>query len=110
MIGLSPDIVEPDVVTEVVAITAMYAGTVAGGFELLPVDVLKPVPQTGSAGMAAKPLKLEGALGRLIVAHCDPQNVTALPTPAAFLPITNEPPPDGCAKTSTLVLADVARE
>ena len=57
-----PEIVEPDFVIELDTITAMYAGTLAGGSELLPGSVVHVAPT--EAGVVelrlANPLKLLG--------------------------------------------------
>ena len=76
-----PDRVEPDLLIELVTITLMNCGTVAGGVELLPGLVAQLCPQLGGLpeGMAPKPLKLLGAdppLSEFCCAHCAPQNVT----------------------------------
>src|SRR3989442_1783973 len=96
ILGILPDMVEPDLVIELDAITAMKAGTVAGGPELFPGSVVHVPPQVGGAVLvvSAKPLKAAGAgppLSELTFAHCAPQKVTALPTVASTLPITKEP-------------------
>src|SRR5258708_24383739 len=106
MCGVSPEIVEPDLVIELETITPMKAGRgPAGGGVLLPGSVLQPVPQLGVLGLSAKPLKLAGAvppLKEFSFHHCAPQNVTAVPTALFWSPITNEPPPGAKAKISTL--------
>ena len=58
-----PVIVDPDFVAELETRTAMYAGTVSGGFELLPVPAVQVPPTVGGVVLveSAKPLKLEGA-------------------------------------------------
>jgi hypothetical protein len=109
ILGLSPEMPASDWVIEVEAMTAMYAGTVPGGFELLPGSVLKAMPQAGCAGCFAKPLKLAGALARFLAAHCAPQNVTVAPSLAALWAITNDPPPAAYANTSALLLTAAAR-
>ena len=71
--------------------------------------VLKGMPQAGRAGCFAMPLKLAGALARLLVRHCAPQNVTVAPSLAALRATTNDPPPAAYANTSALLLTDAAR-
>src|SRR5213075_532256 len=97
--GLSPVMELPDCATELVAITAMYAGTLPGSRELFPVSVLNPPPQEGTDVRSAKPLKLDGAPGRFALAHCASHHVKELPTAAEPMPMTKAPPPDGDAYT-----------
>jgi len=47
----SPEIIEPDFVTELVTSTAMYCGTVGGGPELFPGSLFQGTPQTGGFGV-----------------------------------------------------------
>ncbi len=77
--------VDPDFVAELATITAMYSGTVAGGFELLPESVVHVPPHVGGLVLvcAANPLKPAGAeppLSWFDDHHCEPQNVIWLPT------------------------------
>jgi hypothetical protein len=95
-VGALPAIVEPDVVIELDAMTAMYCGTVAGGPELFPGGLVHGSPQFGGLfGVSlAKPLKLDGAeppLKLLTLDQCAPQKVTVLPTVAFWSPMTNDP-------------------
>lgn len=46
-VGALPEIVEPDLVIELDAITTMYCGTVAGGPELFPGWLVHRSPQLG---------------------------------------------------------------
>jgi hypothetical protein len=59
-IGMLPEIVEPDCVIELAAITVMKGGRLLGGPELLPVPLVHVPPQAGGFGLVelAKPLKL----------------------------------------------------
>src|SRR2546422_6148765 len=95
-LGTSPEMVGPDLVTGLEAITAMKGGTLAGGPELFPGSVIQLPPQVGGAVLvwSANPLKARGAgppLRELTFAHCAPQKVTVLPTAALRSPITKEP-------------------
>ena len=86
-IGMLPEIVPPDCVIELAAITVMNGGTLLGGVELLPVPLVHVPPQAAGFGLVelAKPLKLWGAvppLREFTEAQCAPQNVTWLPTTA----------------------------
>src|SRR5437763_3932905 len=107
---VSPESCEPDLLMELVTITAMYSGSgPAGGPALLPGSVLQPVPQEGAAGVSAKPLNVAGALPPLRLfafAHCAPQNCTV---PVALLsPMTNAPPL-GAAPNTVAVLVAVTK-
>src|SRR3954453_21710620 len=69
MLAQLPETVLPDWVTELATTTPMYEGTLSGGWPLLPVRVVKLVPQTPGgliAGsvvtFAAKPLNEAGAV------------------------------------------------
>src|ERR1044071_3237269 len=91
-----PEIVEPDCVMELAAITVMRGGRLLGGPELLPGLLVHVPPQSAGFGSVdwAKPLKLLGAvppLKEFSWAHCAPQNVTWLPTTAFSSPITKFP-------------------
>ena len=94
---MSPEILGPDLLDELVTITAISAGSgPSGGGELLPGSALQLIPQAGVPGLSAKPLKLRGAgppLSALIFAHCAPQNVTEVPTAEFSFPMTKAPPP-----------------
>ena len=86
----------PDLPIELDTMTAMYCGTDAGGFELLPGRVDQLLSHDGGfvVVVSAKPLKLAGAeppLTVLVFDHCALQKVTAEPTAALPSPITNEP-------------------
>jgi hypothetical protein len=95
--GISPVIVEPDIVIELAAIAVMKAGMLLGGPELLPGSLVHFPPQAAGSGIRelAKPLKLLGAGAPLLSefnrAHFAPQNVTWLPTTASTSPITKFP-------------------
>src|SRR5437879_2010682 len=113
ILGTSPEIVAPDLVTGLEAITAMKGGTLAGGPELFPGSVIQLPPQVGGAVLvwSANPLKARGAgppLRELTFAHCAPQKVTVLPTAALRSPITKEPLPRK-AKTTTASVSDDGR-
>jgi hypothetical protein len=74
-------IVGPDFVTELLTITVINDGTVAGGPELLPGLLVQAPPQVGGLGLVeeVKPLKLLGAvppLSELKSAQRALQNVT----------------------------------
>jgi hypothetical protein len=91
-----PEIVEPDWMMELAAITVMKGGRLLGGCELLPVALVHVPPQATGFGSVelAKPLKLWGAPPPLVEfneAQCAPQNVTWLPTTAFSSPITKFP-------------------
>lgn len=60
---MSPEIAGPDLVIELVTMTAINEGTLGGGPELLPGLLVQTPPQRGGFGLVelAKPLKLEGA-------------------------------------------------
>ena len=53
----------PDLVIELAAITLMKAGTLSGGWQLLPGSLCQVPPHDGGFGFntLAKPLKLAGA-------------------------------------------------
>ena len=107
-----PEIVGPDLLDELVTITAMSAGSGPwGGGELLPGSALHTAPHVGVVGLAAKPLKPRGAgppLNELIFAHCAPQNVTEWPTAESSSPMTKAPPPGANATVQmTLTSFDV---
>src|SRR5436309_13588916 len=89
MCGVFPEICAPDFEDELVTITPMKAGSgPAGGGALLPGSVLQSVPQLGTDGFLAKPLKLAGAepaLSEFSFDHCEPQNVTGVPLPVFSL-------------------------
>src|SRR6185437_12869200 len=97
MCGVSPVLVEPDLVTELLTITAMYGGSgPAGGGELFPGSVVQALPQLGTLGRSANPLKLAGAapvLSGLRSVHWAPQNVTFDPMALSLSPMTKAPPP-----------------
>src|SRR3989442_15991149 len=89
-----PEIAEPDCVIELDTITAMYAGMVAGGPELLAGRVVHVPPGIGGFVLvaSAKPLKLAGTeppLNEFNLSHCAPQKVTRLPITASRSPMTN---------------------
>ena len=74
ILEMSPEIVGPDLVIELEAITAMNGGTVAGGGELFPGWVTQVPPQVGGVKLvsSAKPLNAAGAappLSEFSVAH-----------------------------------------
>src|SRR6476659_4299605 len=96
MCRVLPEIVEPDLCTELVTITAMKLGSgPAGGGGLFPGSVVQLVPQTTVFGVSAKPLNAAGAAPPSRVFsfhHWAPQKVTAVPTAALPLPIAKFPP------------------
>src|SRR2546425_1897190 len=107
ILGTSPEMVAPDLVIELEAITAMKGGTLSGGFELFPGRLVQIPPQVCGA-VSAKPLKALGAgppLSELTLAHCAPQKVTELPMAALRSPITKEPLP---RKAKSLIFATKA--
>src|SRR2546422_320669 len=113
----SPEMVAPDLVIELDAITAMNGGTLAGGPELFPGSVAHVPPQAGGVVLviSAKPLNAAGAgppLSELTFAHFAPQKVTAVPTAESRLPITKEPPapPPKKANTKTGSVSDDGRK
>src|SRR5438552_16735687 len=63
ILGILPEIVEPDWLIELETITAMKEGTVAGGSELFPGSVIHIPPQAGGVVlvMLVMPLKALGA-------------------------------------------------
>src|SRR5262245_31613807 len=92
-----PEMSELDFTTLLDTMTAMYEPIAAGSPGVLPGDeVNAPGAATGFELVElANPLKLDGAMPPLSafnLSHCAPQNVTARPTPALRLPITNVPP------------------
>lgn len=94
--GVLPEIVGPDWLMELDAITAMNSGTERGGLELVPGSVVQVSPHRGVllGVVLAKPVKLAGAGPPLSEFGCDhwaPQKVTGLPTVAFRSPITNDP-------------------
>src|SRR5207302_9191101 len=98
-----PEITEPDIVTELAAITLMVDGTVARGPELLPGSLFHVPPQVAGFGfnVFANPLKAAGAappLSEFCFDHCDPQKVTCCPTAALASPITKRPLQGGDGK------------
>src|SRR6266496_4453971 len=104
-----PEIAEPDLLTELVTITAMNAGSGPdGGGAELPGAVIQSTPQAGVRGAGAKPLKLLESFpapARLFWVHCAPQNITRSPTPACWEPMTKLPPPG--ANENPIVVQDV---
>jgi hypothetical protein len=91
-----PEIVEPDLLIELAAITVMVLGTEFGGGALLPGSVFHVPGQEAGLGVVkrAKPLKVFGAAPPLRVLafdHWAPQNVTFFPTTAFRSPITKLP-------------------
>ena len=95
-IEMLPEIVEPDCVMELAAITVMKGGRLFGGWELLPVPLVHVPPQAAGFGSVelAKPLKLLGAvppLREFNERQCAPQNVTWLPITAFSSPMTKFP-------------------
>jgi hypothetical protein len=97
ILGTLPEIVEPDLLIALETTTPINAGSVFGGFELLPGPVVHVSPHTGGLVLTAeaKPLKLGGALPPLSafwLDHVALQNVTVFgPTTAVWSPNTNEP-------------------
>jgi hypothetical protein len=92
-----PEIVEPDFVMELDAITARYDGTLLGGPELLAGSLVQVPPWAGGFVLVefANPLKLDGAeppVRLFDLFHCESQNVTWLPTTALRSPMTKLPP------------------
>jgi hypothetical protein len=63
ILGLLPLMTGPDLVIELAAITLMKAGTLSGGWQLLPGLLCQVPPHDGGFGFntLAKPLKLAGA-------------------------------------------------
>ncbi len=104
MCTVLPKIAESDWLTELVTITAMYAGSgPAGGGVLLPGSAVQLMRQLGVVGFSAKPLKLAGAgppLTELSFPHCAPQKVTDVPMTLLPSPIAKAPPPGAKAKVS----------
>jgi hypothetical protein len=75
----------PDWLMEVETTTAMYDGTLEGGPELLPGCVVQVWPHAGIVRLLSKPLNAAGAVPPLSpfnFHHCEPQNVTSVPTAA----------------------------
>ena len=110
IMGTLPEMVGPVFVTELEAITAMYEGTLSGGFELFPGSLVQ-LPQQLCGAVSANPLKALGAgplLSEFTFAHCAPQKVTVLPTAALTSPITKEPLL-GKAKTTTASVSEASR-
>lgn len=93
--GMLPEIVGPDRLIALDAITVMYSGTKPGGLELMLESVVQVSPHRGRLRVwLAKPWKLAGAGPPLSEFRCDhwaPQRVTGLPTAAFRSPITNDP-------------------
>src|SRR5436309_2851372 len=93
---MSPEIVSPDLVIELVTNTLMVGGTPLGRFESLPAVLVQVPPQVGAPAPMelANPLRLAGAgppLSEFDLAHCDPQKTTCCPTTAFRSPITKFP-------------------
>ena len=92
-----PEIVEPDLVILLAAITAMYSGTVAGGAEEVPGLLVHFSPQVGGLTEdSAKPLNDAGAdppESEFSFHHPDPHHWTSsdVLTVVFLSPITNEP-------------------
>jgi hypothetical protein len=63
ILRLLPLMTEPDSVIELAAITFIKAGTLSGGWQLLPGSLCQVPPHIGGFGfnLLAKPLKLAGA-------------------------------------------------
>jgi hypothetical protein len=79
--GTSPAMELQNLTIELDTITPMSEGWLAGGPELLPGLLVQPPPQLWGE-TSAKPLKASGAappLRALTLAHCAPQNSTAVP-------------------------------
>ena len=96
ILGLFPEMTDPDFVMELAAITLMVGGTVGGGPTLLPGSLFQVPPQLAGLGVTtlAKPLNASGAdppLKLLAFAQLDPQKVTFFPTTASKSPITKLP-------------------
>jgi len=113
MLLASPEMVGPDFVTLVDARTPMYAGTLAGGFELAPGPVVQVRPHFGGSteSVEAKPLKLAGAGPPLRLLSCDhfaPQKVTLAPICALWSP-TAKAPLVRNANRKVFALADAER-
>ena len=53
ILGTSPEMVAPDLVIELEAITAMKGGTLSGGFELFPGRLVQLPPQICGAASAS---------------------------------------------------------
>jgi hypothetical protein len=78
ILRLLPEIVEPDFVALLVAITLIKEGTLAGGPELFPGSFFHVPPHVGVAVLVelAKPLNVDGAalmLSPFCFDHCEPQ-------------------------------------
>lgn len=81
IVGMLPEIVGPDFVMELLTITVINEGTLAGGPELLPGLLVHAPPQIAGLGLVelVKPLKPLGPgppLSELKFAHRALQNVT----------------------------------
>jgi hypothetical protein len=78
--------------------TLIYAGSGAAGRKpLLPPSVLQPIPQAGTVGLTANPLKLVGAgppLKLFNPDHCALQKVTGVPLRLFPSPMTKPPVAD----------------
>src|SRR5207249_748997 len=105
--------VEPDWLMLLATITAMVPGNGPfGGGALLPGSVLQPVPQLGTFGFRAKPLKAAGAAPPLRLFsfhHWAPQKVTLVPAALFLSPITKAPPPGAKEATSVALVSEEGR-
>src|SRR5687768_12922839 len=91
----SPEMVAPSFWTERAPITAINSGTVAGGRETAPGELVQRLPHFGglSSVWLAKPKKLGGAgpsLGAFSWCQLGPEKVTDVSS-AFWFPITNAP-------------------
>lgn len=89
----SPLMTGPLLLTLLETITAMYCGTVDGGFELSPGRVVHVPPHVGAAVPFSKPLNEFEAgppLKGLLCDHCEPQKLIVAPLDRfAKSPMTN---------------------
>jgi hypothetical protein len=112
ILTMSPEMVEPDLLTWLETRTPMKEGSEAGGFPLFPGPAFHISPQDGGVlVLEAKPLKLSGAAPPLRELSRDQlalQKVTVVPLALLLSPITKAPLA-GKAKISVVVLAEEGR-
>src|SRR5437667_4432232 len=112
---VSPLTVGADGVTVSATMMAMYEGTDAGTVPLAAGGPVHVAPQWGIEVEFSKPRNWKGAAppdNVFATAHCDPQNVTLVPTSGVGAPAVTSPttkaPPVAYVNTTTLIVLVVA--
>ena len=93
ILGISPEMVGPDLFTLLETRTPIKEGNEAGGLPLFPGRAIHVPPHDGGEVLVfvANPLKLSGAappLSELSVDQLAPQNVTVAPVALSWSPMT----------------------